>query len=157
MELIFRKGSNATPLRLPSHGALSVGRSQNTDYQVDGLRVSAVHVKITEGPDPTTLTVTDVSHNGTGLVARGTTPAEATMLHRASTTVKMGTGILLPVEQPGGATQRTVDDTTSCGSRRGNSLTANAASLPHLHLCHFKQPGRRQLRGRASGQPGPRA
>ena len=110
MELIFRKGSNATPLRLLSHGALSVGRSQSTDYQVDGLRVSAVHVKITEGPDPTTLTVTDVSHNGTGLVARGTTPAAATMLHRATTTVKVGTGILLPVEQPGGATQRTVGD-----------------------------------------------
>ena len=99
MELIFCKGSNPTPLRFPSHGTLSVGRSQSADYQVDGIRVSAVHVKITEGPDPTTFTVTDVSHNGTGLVARGTTPAAATMLHRASTTVKMGTGILLPMEQ----------------------------------------------------------
>ena len=110
MELISRMGSKPTPLRLPSHGALSVGRSQSADYQVDRIRISAVHVQITEGPDPTTFTVTDVSRNGTGLVAHGTTPAAATMLHRASTTVKIGTGILLPMEQPGGIVQKTVND-----------------------------------------------
>lgn len=110
MELIFRMAGKPTLMRLPSKSTLSVGRSHNADYQIEGVRVSAYHVQITAGPDPATITITDVSQNGTGLVARGTTPATATMLHQASTTVGVGTGILLPMEQPGSIGQRTMED-----------------------------------------------
>ena len=110
MELIFRMAGKPTLMRLPSKGTLSVGRSHNADYRIEGVRVFAHNVQITVGPDPATITVTDVSQNSTGLVARGTTPTTATMLHQASTTVEVGTGILLPMEQPGSIGQRTMDD-----------------------------------------------
>ena len=110
MELIFRMAGRPTPLRLPSQGTLSVGRSSTTDCQVEGLRVSAVHVQITEGPNPMTITVIDVSQNGTGLVAHSATPVTATLLHRASAIVEVGTGILLPMEHPVSIVQKTVDD-----------------------------------------------
>ena len=110
MELIFRMAGKLTPMRLPSKGTLSVGRSQNADYRIEGVRVSAHHVQITVGPDSETITITDISQNGTGIVARGTTPTTATMLHQASTTVGVGAGLLLPTEQPGSIGQRAMDD-----------------------------------------------
>ena len=139
MELIFRMAGKPTFMRLPSKSTLSVGRSHNADYQIEGVRVSAYHVQITAGPDPATITITDVSQNGTGLVARGTTPATATMLHQASTTVSSR------VASGRGRW------TTSSGLRLTNNLIKDPVIHPGLQPCHFKPQSRHRLRGQTSG------
>jgi hypothetical protein len=106
MDIAFAMADKKTFLELPPQGTLTVGRSHKADYRIDGVGVSGIHIEIERGPDPTTITVKDVSLNGTGILAPAADPETATPLHRNSITVQMGTGVLLPHRTPGCTTPR---------------------------------------------------
>ena len=106
MDIAFAMADKKTFLELPPHGTLTVGRSHKADYRIDGVGVSGIHIEIERGPDPTAITVKDVSLNGTGILAPAADPETATPLHRNSITVQMGTGVLLPHRTPGCTTPR---------------------------------------------------
>ena len=149
MELIFRMAGKPTLMRLPSKSTLSVGRSHNADYQIEGVRVSAYHVQITAGPDPATITITDISQNGTGLVAaapRRQQPPCSTKHRRQWEWAQVSCCPWSSRVASGRGRWK-----TSSGLRLTNNLIKGPVIHPGLQPCHSKTQSRHRLRGQTSG------
>ena len=104
MRAFLRTADSKKYVEIPQGRTVTIGRSQKTDLQIPGDRISSTHVeiKVAVGRHDGSIIVKDVSLNGTGLLRPDQEPHDAVALPGATEViVPTGSGLLVPMRRPG--------------------------------------------------------
>ena len=104
MRAFLRTADSKKHVEIPQGRTVTIGRSQKTDLQIPGDRISSTHVEISVavGRHDGSIIVKDVSLNGTGLLRPDQEPHDAVALPSGTEMiVPTGSGLLVPMRRPG--------------------------------------------------------
>ena len=104
MKAFLRTADSKKYVEIPQGRTVTMGRSQKTDLQIPGDRISSTHVeiKVAVGRHDGSIIVKDVSLNGTGLLRPDQEPHDAVALPSGTEMiVPTGSGLLVPMRRPG--------------------------------------------------------